>query len=185
MIFCKNHPKIRASNIKYELCSDCNHLRIHGESKFDTAKAKHIKYKERESKRPKVIRIVKKTIKKPIRITKQQSEINIKYIETCKKIDSTRDQVCSGCGYNQALSHSHIISRDDCRKMGRLDLIYDENNITFHCMDMGEHIGCHRLWETKVIQVMGKLKDFKKNMDYIKSINMELYARIVNRGTDY
>ena len=69
-----------------------------------------------------------------------------------------RPHICSGCGTNQNLTHSHLIPRSRSR-----DLICDPNNITFHCMN------CHKKWENGVLA--NEMTDFLRNMTYIKTVD--------------
>lgn len=170
--FCTNHQDRRVVNVKYKLCDECNYLRMHGVTRAEKAKQKQKEVK-------------KKVTKSIIKVSSKQALINSKYAKICAEIDAERDLVCSGCGLYQSgdvrLSHSHIISRADCKRIGREDLIYDKNNIAFHCMDFGEHIGCHRLWESKNPMIMNQLNDFEKNMSYIKSISKDLFSKIMSK----
>lgn len=113
------------------------------------------------------------------KISSKQKEINKAYSLTCADMDYTTEPVCTGClqyqGGDIKLSHSHIISREDCKRIGREDLISDRENLTYHCLDFGEHEGCHRKWENPTQRHL--LADIKKNMKYIKSINNELYLK--------
>jgi 5-methylcytosine-specific restriction endonuclease McrA len=77
---------------------------------------------------------------------------------------------CSGCGKHGSsvpLSFSHIIPRSR-----RSDLITDRNNITLHCLSIGERKGCHEIWESRE---RNKLKDYFKNIYYIRKVDLEYY----------
>lgn len=182
---CKNHPNKLATNKTHCLCADCMYLKTHGETKFESAKKKHIEKQNKKKNQPSAIKTtsIKKKKSYKIKITQKQININSEYIKTCIEIDNEREPICTGCGRYQSgdikLSHSHIISREDCKRIGKTELIYDKNNITFHCMDFGEHIGCHRKWENPVRRVL--LKDFERNLLYIKSISEELFKKIINK----
>lgn len=125
----------------------------------------------------------KHSIKKPLRKrSKKQTVIELNYIKVCIEMDGKQDKICSGCGRHQGgdvrLSHSHIISRSDCKGIGKPQLIYDKNNITYHCMDFGTHKGCHLKWETG----QGKhLLDYEGNLQYIRAVDERLYQRIKNK----
>ena len=78
---------------------------------------------------------------------------------------------CTGCGKNGLvvpLSFSHIIPRSR-----RGDLVTDRNNITLHCLSMGERVGCHTLWESA--KDRDKLLDYFSNLAYIKEVDLEYY----------
>ena len=139
-------------NKRHKLCDYCNHIRLHGKNWWQTFKEK------RNAKR------------KPL------SEKGKKYIEVLRKIDKERGHVCSGCGLKGVvLSHSHIISQKDCKNYGFESLIYDEKNIAFHCIGMYNDNDCHKRWENPTKRK--ELLDYEKNMEYIKSISIELYNK--------
>lgn len=123
---------------------------------------------------------INKKSKKPI---KQQSiaqaAIERAYKITCIDMDHTTEPVCTGCNRYQGgdikLSHSHLISRADCKRIGRIDLISDRDNLTYHCMNFMNHSGCHNKWENPKERVL--LLDYEKNIKYIKGINTEVYLK--------
>ena len=98
---------------------------------------------------------------------KEKRRLSIIY----NQISLERGHYCSGCGrYDVPLSHSHIIPRSR-----RKDLVTDKRNITYHCLSIGEHKGCHDMWETKE---RVKLLDYHKNMEYILEVDTEYYFLI-------
>lgn len=70
-----------------------------------------------------------------------------------------RPHVCSNCGVSFRLSHSHLVPRSINQ-----NLIAEKNNIQFHCLSLGEKIGCHEKWSSMNAVFM---KDFMSNMAYI------------------
>jgi hypothetical protein len=115
----------------------------------------------------------KKTIRKK---SEKQKLIDKEYKAVLRKIDYTRKKVCSGCGKKESaiikLSHSHIISRSDCKRIGRPELIYDERNITYHCLDWLDHEGCHRKWEDP--KKRKTLLDYERNIKIIEELAPEI-----------
>ncbi len=112
------------------------------------------------------------------RVSIKQESINNKYRSMLSNFDRIVPKVCTGCGEKHPvvkLSHSHIISRKHCHDLGRPDLIYNPDNVTFHCLSIGDHKGCHEKWESKVQRK--ELLDYEKNTEYIKSIDEQLYYR--------
>ena len=108
----------------------------------------------------------------------KQIIIDREYKKMLSLFDDVTPRVCTGCGKRHPyvhLSHSHIISRQHCKDYGMPELIYDPRNITYHCLSMGEHKGCHDKWESRVQRQ--QLKDYEKNLEFIKTINNELYER--------
>ena len=87
------------------------------------------------------------------------------------QIAEERGHYCNGCGRSDVpLSHSHVIPRSR-----RKDLVTDKRNITYHCLSIGEHKGCHDMWESKE---RTKLLDYCKNMEYILEVDTEYYFLI-------
>ena len=62
------------------------------------------------------------------------------------------------------------IGKDAIRK----DLVLDINNITYHCLSMGERIGCHQLWEGSITN-KSRLLDYHANLEYILEVDAEYY----------
>lgn len=89
------------------------------------------------------------------------------------QIDTSRELVCAGCNRNEALSHSHTISRKKCNELGKSELIYDPENIELMCMSFGNVIGCHNIWEGGKIADKMKLLNFKKMMVYMAAHDLE------------
>jgi len=183
---------IHIQNKKYNLCGECVYKKNHGgksrqevQIEKSLEKQKGLKYNGVTIKAPDGYKVVKggsKTVrKKPIKqISTKQAEINRLYKITCTDMDYTTEPVCTGClkyqGGDIKLSHSHIISKEDCKRIGREDLIYDRENLTYHCMSFGNNDpGCHRKHENPAQRKT--LADYEKNMEYIRSISEELYQK--------
>lgn len=119
---------------------------------------------------------VKKKQKSIKKLSPKQAEIEHKYKLVCIDMDYVEEKVCSGClryqGGDIKLSHSHIISRKECKEIGKPELIYERENIVYHCMDFGENEGCHRLWENPKRRHI--LEDYEKNLKVIKKFAPEL-----------
>jgi len=97
---------------------------------------------------------------------KEKRRLSIIY----NQIAEERGHYCTGCGRTTNLSHSHLIPRSR-----RKDLVADKRNITYHCLSIGEHKGCHDMWESKE---RVKLLDYCKNMEYILEVDTEYYFLI-------
>lgn len=81
---------------------------------------------------------------------------------------------CTGCGRSDVpLSHSHIIPVSR-----RKDLQLVKDNITYHCLSLGQGIrrGCHEMWESRTERSM--LLDYHKNLEYILEKDPEYYFLI-------
>ena len=183
---CKNcdcGKKRHIVNMTYYLCDEKNYERLHkGQSRFEVAKEKQ----KNKPKKPFKIFIPKKIKFTKIKTTKKQTIINNDYSKVIREIYNERELKCRGCGKYQGgeikLSNSHIISRKQCQQIGRPDLIADKRNITYHCLDFGNHKGCHLKWETaqKVT-----LLDYESNMHFIRSISIQLYEQLKNTVDKY
>ena len=104
-------------------------------------------------------------------VSKKQSKVNRKLKKIYKEISLERPHYCTGCGQsNVPLSHSHLIPRSR-----RPDLTTDKNNITYHCLSIGERRGCHDIWESNERY---KLLDYHRNMEYILEVDTEYYFLI-------
>lgn len=81
---------------------------------------------------------------KPIKkVSEQGAKRNALKKAAYKIMDETADHICSGCGSGSfPLSHSHIIPVSL-----RKDLENDPENIVYDCLSIGEHRGCHDIWE--------------------------------------
>jgi hypothetical protein len=112
-------------------------------------------------------------------VSEKQAPIERAYKLTCIDMDHTTEPLCTGCGKYQGgdirLSHSHLISRADCKRIGRPELIYERDNLTYHCMNFGMNQGCHEKWENPIERKT--LLDYQKNIDYIKTVNSEMYIK--------
>ena len=104
------------------------------------------------------------------KVSKKQAKINKELKRVYKEIADERGHYCTGCGRRDLpLSHSHYLARSR-----RPDLITDKENITYHCLSMGDRKGCHDLWEGGVADKQ-KLLDYPKAMEYILQNDTELY----------
>lgn len=186
-------------NKRYYLCQEKNHERIHGESIAETSKRKAAAYNESSRKRAKqrsadsnstfkakgatLLGVGKQSpnrSKRPKQRSERQSFIERRYAETCRIIDAEREPKCSGCGRYQSgdirLSHSHIISRREAQNAGRIELIYDKENIALHCMDFGEHQGCHAKWENP--KRRHELLDYEANKEFVRNKDERIFRRM-------
>ena len=181
---CKNHPNRWAVNMKHELCHECNFKRTHqGKTLYEVSKEKSlVNYQKRKDN---VSNVISQRLKKPkkvykIKISVKQQEIKQALKITYNEIDNEREHLCDGCGTNQALCHSHIISQKDCKLIGKPELISDKRNIHYHCMSPVNGC-CNQKWESKDPKIMSQLLDYESNMAFINHVSKELYNKIVNK----
>lgn len=152
-----------------ELCSQCLKPRW-------IVNRRHMLCAECNSKRLAPLRAKQRKAVK--RVSEKQVVINTKYSEMLNKFDMDTPRVCVGCGKHEgvvSLSHSHIISRADCKAYGMPELIYSPKNIQYLCMSIGDnHVGCHDKWHGKE---RIELKCYQNNISYISGISSELYFK--------
>lgn len=160
-------------NKKYNLCDDCNFMRLHD------GKTKSEVYAERSASKPKKVYQLKQTpIKrsnKPIKqVTSKQSKRSAELSDLKYNIELQALQdgnyYCWGCGHAKgALDKSHILSVRQ-----RKDLELDPNNINLFCRT------CHMDWESNDILKMLKLHSFDKDLQYIQNKDKNRYNSILD-----
>jgi len=74
---------------------------------------------------------------------------------------------CAWCGGTNDIEVHHVIPQEECRRMGRLDLIRDTNNMVCLCRTDGKgchfYIGHHGItWDYVFTNVMAVIKASKK-----------------------
>jgi ribosomal protein S14 len=148
-------------NKRHRLCSLCNRKRLDDQGSGRKNKIRSI-----------------------IGISNKTKQVILDYSQAIKEIDQEREQVCSGCGNPRNLSNSHLISRQKCRDLGRLDLISEKKNIQKHCIINSNipgagHKGCHEIWESDH-NLRPLMLDYKNNSEYILSIDCLFAKRFLN-----
>ena len=105
------------------------------------------------------------------KISKKGEVIRQKLFAVYQLMAESREHKCTGCDqYNVPISHSHIIPRSR-----RGDLTTEINNLTYHCLSMGENIGCHDIWDNGTAEEKKMLIDYEQNMEYIERVDKEYY----------
>lgn len=79
-----------------------------------------------------------------------------------EELSIERAHVCTGCGSQAMLSHSHIVPRSQEKSLETV-----KGNITFHCNS------CHYSWDHSHLRVF--MKDFKVNMVYMYNNAQSFY----------
>ena len=103
---------------------------------------------------------------------KKDQAIKRKLKKIYQEISEERSHHCTGCGRSDVpLSHSHIIPVSR-----RKDLQLEKDNITYHCLSIGDRKGCHEMWESRSERSM--LLDYHVNMEYILDVDPEYYYLI-------
>jgi len=104
-------------------------------------------------------------------VSKKERVNKKKLAEVYEEIDGEREHICSGCGQNQMLSHSHLIPRSR-----RKDLEAEKENIMYDCMQrINGSEGCHSRWESMDWSKMNTLIDFEERIEYIKNVDRDYY----------
>lgn len=105
------------------------------------------------------------------KISSKQNKINKELKKVYKEIALDRPMYCTGCGRSDVpLSHSHLIPRSYNK-----ELETNKDNITYHCLSMGEREGCHTIWESKERH---KLLDYLQNMETILQLDESYFFLI-------
>lgn len=101
------------------------------------------------------------------KVSNKQAVIKRKLNEVYAIIDNEREPVCQGCNRgDKPLSHSHTISQKKCKELGKVELIWDKDNIEIECF--GSKGDCHDIWERGSIIEKMKLRNFKRKLEYIE-----------------
>ncbi len=109
--------------------------------------------------------------------SKSNKQASIDYLlrKTYEQIDIDRDPICTGCGSgSKPLSHSHTISRQRCKQIGKPELIHAPENIELECF--GTSTSCHDVWEHEGITKRMQLNNFDSKMRYIEQHDTEKFA---------
>ena len=91
------------------------------------------------------------------KVSDKQHKVHKELKKVYDEISDERGHYCTGCG--------------------RSDLITDKDNITYHCLSIGNRKGCHDIWDSGDRH---KLLDYHKNIEYILSVDTEYYFLIVD-----
>ncbi len=84
-----------------------------------------------------------------------------------EEIALERVHICNNCGTKMRLSHSHLIPAS---RAGSLYTV--KENIVFHCLSLGDTIGCHSKWESVECVLM---KDFESNFELIFKLDRQYF----------
>ena len=109
-------------------------------------------------------------------------QVKRRYAEVCDRIKHTRLPMCEGSGrYDVPLSFSHTISQDDCKKMGKTELIWDERNIELEGFEAptSRPTMAHNVWEVGSMEAKIMLLNFDRKLEFIKEHDPEGYCKIM------
>lgn len=178
----KNLPIV---NKKYELCNNCNSIRLTGKSLVERQVESSSKYREKyvTNFRNKVTRETTNLVtnnRKPIRRqTAKESVVKSQLSNLKKDIEleavQNNEYYCKGCGVSHVgLDKSHILSVGQFKA---LELI--KNNIQLLCRS------CHSIWESGTIEQQMKLNCFIDNLHFIYTQDQVSYRKFITRIEEY
>jgi hypothetical protein len=191
----KNLPIV---NVKYNLCNNCNSIRITGKSISERQAESAVKYRKNalERFRAKITvetdDFLQPVIKLPVKAKKQLSTtIRIKAQTTeealiKKQLSALKQEIrleavqnneyyCCGCGNTGVLDCSHILSVGQFK---HLELV--KENIQLMCRNK-----CHVIWENKNPAQVIKLNCFLDNMVILAKYDMVSYNKLITKIEDY
>lgn len=125
-------------------------------------------------------RIARKQPKEPKRskinpISKKKSKALAAKIRVYKEMDDKTPHICSGCGSGAfPLSHSHIIPVSQ-----HLEFEAELKNIVYDCLTIGEHKGCHDIWEHGTTAQKELLLNYTQRMTVIKELSPSYLKRVL------
>lgn len=85
--------------------------------------------------------------------------------DTYGRIALKRTHQCDECGTRERISHSHLAPKAHFGTLATL-----EENIVYHCMSMGNIVGCHDQYEGMDV---AKMKNFEKYFRFLHGHNAE------------
>lgn len=179
-------------NKKYELCSNCNSLRLTGKSLQERNQESASKYREKTFQRfrekvkeeadvlesPKFSTIRRSSVKVNPQ-TKKEAGVKSALSLLKKEIELEAVQegryYCAGCGKSHVgLDKSHILSIGQYK---RYELL--KGNIQLLCRN------CHMIWESGTIEQQMKLHCFIGNLQFIYPLEPLHFQRFVTRIEEY
>lgn len=179
---CTQCGKEPITNKKYSLGPRCMKLRKDPDwEEKERAKRTEQQQKSRErslakqQSKPKVVVAIKpRTNVRISQLSKKEQYNKTLLHQVYRDMDSETEQTCSGCGSAYyPLSHSHIISRHHGKQFES-----DRRNIVYDCLSIGDHKGCHDVWEHGTPKEKMQLLDYNERMQYIKEVYPSFHARL-------
>ena len=126
-------------------------------------------YKVKEKKKYALKRTPIKKTGKPNQISKREKQ-NISNKKKAYAILAEQiPQICTGCGTNQNLTHSHLVPVGQNKKLEAV-----VSNITYHC------IKCHEIWEHS-LEKRKSLRDYEINMHKISILDPGYYNLVKSK----
>ena len=160
-------------NRKRMLCDDCNHFRLHGETKQETLYKQNQKYQLKQQQKPLKSKPQKQNTIKNLSKKESLQKQHLSYVkqDIRKEAIDSDNYYCWGCGDgSQDLDCSHILSVGQ-----RKDLELERENINLFCRT------CHEKWESWDIKKMLSLNTFVKDVQYVKENDRQRFYKIESK----
>lgn len=176
----------RIVNVKYNLCNNCNSLRITGKTLFErqvesSKKSQSKQPSEPKEKKDRGLYVRSGTISNPSGIKKQtgkesiiKSQLSILKNKIRLYAIQNNEYFCKGCGCTGSLDCSHILS---VGLFKHLELC--EENIQLLCRY------CHLIWESAAIDIQMNLLCFNDNLIFIATQDQLAYNKFKTRVDSY
>lgn len=85
-----------------------------------------------------------------------------------------RRKVCDECGIGYRLSHSHLAPKGHFQR-----LVTCKDNIVYHCLSVGDIVGCHDRFESSEVARMKNFeKYFKKMFSFGPDVQKHVWSRL-------
>lgn len=94
--------------------------------------------------------------------------------KTYGEIALERVRRCDECGTDQRLSHSHLIHKSYYGQYNGKALAVVKENIVYHCLSMGNIVGCHDKFDSMNV---AKMKNFEKYFRTIHELDRKFFWR--------
>lgn len=110
-------------------------------------------------------------------ISAKKAKAKAAKIKTYQVMDDNTAQFCAGCGSaNYPLSHSHIIP------VGQYpEFEATPENIVYDCLTIGDHKGCHDIWEHGTWKEKHQLLNYHARIEVIKKLCLPYLKRLLLR----
>lgn len=84
-----------------------------------------------------------------------------------------RQHKCDECGTNNRISHSHLASKGLFQKLAT-----KKENIVYHCLSIGNTVGCHSKFESVEV---ARMKNFEKYFRLMFSFGPDVQKHVWSR----
>lgn len=115
----------------------------------------------------------------------KNAQVKKELAKTYRELSLVTKDICLDCNGKKGYpnSWSHIISRNRCRQLGNIPLIWDRNNVYRSCQ--GSSDSCHTIWENGSIEDKLKLLHFIDNLRVMQKYDIVGFRKIMIEIEDY